>query len=338
MKAKFYFFFALCFLLLQSNLFAQVPGYILYVSDNEVDSGFVQLLQTEGYDLQLKGSAYSGLLTEQDHIDSCENAALIILSRNLATADFSSESTTDAADQWNGFDVPLISLSAWLMRSTRLQWFNSTQVNCNMDTISVTASGASHPIFEGITTTGLITFYDNDDGTKGSDWVGVVDNGPGNAIVLATDAAEENVAIALFESGLTFYDGTTQSPANDRIFFSAGKSDCGGASEPDALYNLNETGTTMFLNLVAEYVLKIGASVEESMATRVSVYPNPATDKVSIENMVNIEKIEIYSLSGNLIKTVEGKSTFDVSDFTQGMYMLKVYSGDEIRSSSFIKK
>ena len=78
-------------MLAQGVMFQQESGYILYVSDNDVDSGFVQLLQDEGYDVQLKGSAYSQLLTEQNQIDSAEGAALIILSRNLTTSDFSTD-------------------------------------------------------------------------------------------------------------------------------------------------------------------------------------------------------------------------------------------------------
>ncbi len=336
MKAKCYFFLALCFLFTHSGLLAQESGYILYVSDNNVDSGFVQLLQDEGYDVQLKGSAYSQLLTESAQIDSAAGAALIILSRNLATADF--DASGDAPTQWNGFDVPLISLSAWLMRSTRLQWFNSTQVDCNNDTIVVTSDGLTSPIFEGVETAGTISIYDDPDRTQGSDWVNITENGAGNAIVLAENVGAEQVAIALFESGQIFYEGTTQTPANDRIFFSAGKSDCGGASEPDALYNLNATGTTMFLNLVAQYVLKIGASVEEEMAHRISVYPNPATSQLSIEGDIVLDRIEIFDLAGNLIMTIEGKSTFDISGFAQGIYLLKIYSGSDVFSSRFIKK
>ncbi len=278
------------------------------------------------------------MLTEQAQIDSDEGAALIILSRNLATSDFSTESFSDVGDQWNGFDIPLICFSAWLMRSTRLQWFNSTQVDCNNDTIIVTADGLTSPIFESVETSGAISIYDDPDGKQGSDGVNITANGTGNAIVLAENVEGEQVAIALFQSGQIFYEGTTQTPANDRIFFAAGKSDCGGASEPDALYNLNETGTTMFLNLVSQYVLEIGASVEESMAHRVTLYPNPANNQLSIEGDIAIDRIEVYGLAGNLISTLEGKSTIDISGFAQGMYMVIVYSGNQVLSSSFIKK
>ena len=137
------------------------------------------------------------------------------------------------------------------MRSTRLHWFNSTQVDCNNDTIVVTADGLTSPIFEEVETSGAISIYDDADGTQDSDWVNITANGSGNALVLAENMAAEQDAIALFQSGQIFYEGTIQIPANERIFFVAGKSDCGGASEPDALFNLNETGTTMFLNLVS---------------------------------------------------------------------------------------
>ena len=341
MKTKLYSLFVFSCLLFSSSLFAQEAGYILYVTDNVVDSGFIQLLQAQDYDVQVKGTSYSKLL-DQASLDSVNGAALCILSRNCATSDFDPSANAGVADQWNGeVTVPLISLSPWLIRSNRLQWFNSTVVNCNNDTITVTFDGTGDLIFEGIKTDAPVPFYKNADGTQGSDWIDVTANGAGNATVLATDAGGVNIAIARFDGGLdNFYEGTTQHPANDRIWFSAGKSDCGGASEPDALYNLNETGEAAFLNLIAIYVLNPSNIIRSNYAdaVKLSVFPNPAQTNLNISlraDYAGTALVSIVDVVGKLVYQTttdlnRGKNNLklDVSDFASGMYTVNVNFND----------
>lgn len=337
MKAKFYFLFLLSSILAQTGLFAQLQqsGFIIYVSDNEVDSGFVQLLQEENFEVVLKGSEWSQMLTAEQ-LDSANAAALIILSRNLASTDFDPSANAGVDNQWNGINVPIVSLSPWIIRSNRLQWFNSTEVSCNNDTITVAM--ANDPVFNGINTDDPLPIYDDPDRVAGSDWMNVETNGPGNADVLATDADGNLIAMALFIDGTNFYSETSQVAGNDRLWFSAGKSDCGGAEEPDALYNLNADGEQMFLNLVDIYVAKIGASINQSMADQVNVYPNPVIDLVSIEGLAVIDMVEVVTLNGKIVKTVLNTTKFDVSELADGLYILKIHTGDNVLTSRFVKR
>lgn len=69
------------------------------------------------------------------------------------------------------------------------------------------------------------------------------------------------------------------------------------------------------------------------------VYPNPASDYLYISNTANLKRIEIYSITGQKVKTVE---TFDkkiqVSELPQGVYILTVErNSGEIFSSKFFK-
>jgi len=64
-------------------------------------------------------------------------------------------------------------------------------------------------------------------------------------------------------------------------------------------------------------------------------YPNPAADQVSIvklngDSPVNIERIEVFTLSGKLVKTyslAQNRSSLDISALATGMYLV-VLSGD----------
>jgi len=337
MKTKIFLALTMCFML-TFDLLAQQAGYILFVRDNDVDSGFVSLLQGQGFEVAVEGDDYSQML-EGAQIDSAEGAALIILSRNLITSDFDNGANPGVADQWNGFDVPLINMSAWLARSSRLQWFNSTAVSCSQDTIIVTEDGEDSDIFDDIEIDGAISFYDNADGTQGSDWIdNSADPAGNNGTIIATSQDGNNVAIAIWESGSNFYEGTEQTPADDRIFFAAGKSDCGSAVEPDALFNLNETGTAMFLNLVTMYVLQPGAAVNNDIAAKIKVIPNPADNMLTIDGITSYDAVEIYSLNGSLIKSFSNSDILDISGFAKGLYMIKIKAGTDVYTSKFIKK
>ena len=70
----------------------------------------------------------------------------------------------------------------------------------------------------------------------------------------------------------------------------------------------------------------IDAAIDASKA--VKVYPNPATDVVTVENVDNIDAVEIYNLAGAAVKadaTIEGsKATLSVDNLPAGAYILKV--------------
>lgn len=58
------------------------------------------------------------------------------------------------------------------------------------------------------------------------------------------------------------------------------------------------------------------------------IYPNPATDRIKITGEVT--QVDIYSVTGKLVHSSINKSTIDVSNFSKGLYLVKVTnkSGD----------
>ena len=71
------------------------------------------------------------------------------------------------------------------------------------------------------------------------------------------------------------------------------------------------------------------ASVDDVFASNLKIYPNPANDYLTIESKnIKIESIEIYSLLGQKMKSdLQLKSNrLDVSDLSNGLYLLKVNS------------
>jgi Secretion system C-terminal sorting domain len=64
-----------------------------------------------------------------------------------------------------------------------------------------------------------------------------------------------------------------------------------------------------------------------SSPVKISIYPNPATNFISINKDENVRDIAIFNLVGRKLKTfqnVEKDEHYDVSDLPVGMYLVQV--------------
>ena len=71
-------------------------------------------------------------------------------------------------------------------------------------------------------------------------------------------------------------------------------------------------------------------AIKEFNASTVSVFPNPTAGQLEINSEINlISKIEMYSISGKRIITIDDfstkQSTISLQELESGMYLLKVY-------------
>jgi len=83
---------------------------------------------------------------------------------------------------------------------------------------------------------------------------------------------------------------------------------------------------------VPDYLeIGVALNVSSNLLTSFSVYPNPASNQVSIQlkNSVEIESIQLFSISGKLVKTYsvltsEKNQNLSVSQLVAGVYFLQV--------------
>ncbi|HRE79067.1 MAG TPA: T9SS type A sorting domain-containing protein [Flavobacterium sp.] len=72
------------------------------------------------------------------------------------------------------------------------------------------------------------------------------------------------------------------------------------------------------------------------------LYPNPVTNdlNISIANFITVEQISIYSLIGQLVKSVDGSNvtTINMDDLTSGVYMVKIQTNQGVIDQKIIKK
>ena len=79
-----------------------------------------------------------------------------------------------------------------------------------------------------------------------------------------------------------------------------------------------------------------GFGVEENGEAMISVYPNPAHDKLFV-NAANIQRVELYNISGQLmISSTENE--INVSGLESGVYFIRVNCGENVFTERVIIK
>src|SRR5574343_127347 len=83
---------------------------------------------------------------------------------------------------------------------------------------------------------------------------------------------------------------------------------------------------------------QFNASVSE-LEQQASIFPNPFSTEVTIESELNIERVDIYSIAGQLVKSIEQPSaSLDLRELDPGMYLFKAYSEGEVVATKKLKK
>ena len=83
-----------------------------------------------------------------------------------------------------------------------------------------------------------------------------------------------------------------------------------------------------------DYTVIISNSVNQGITgdtgfnnSEMSIYPNPATDLISISGVDNIKSIKVYSILGSLEKEVFNTNQIDISELSSGIHLIKVDNG-----------
>ena len=98
-----------------------------------------------------------------------------------------------------------------------------------------------------------------------------------------------------------------------------------------------------FINMKAAIERLVVLSAEdENFSNGFVVFPNPANNLIKVKSLTNIEniKLELYNYLGKLIVSQESSeqtTELDISNLSQGMYILKISSGDKIGYKKILK-
>ena len=76
-------------------------------------------------------------------------------------------------------------------------------------------------------------------------------------------------------------------------------------------------------------VAEISSGIQEFESSSFSLYPNPVADILHISSEIDVEKVEIYSISGVLVKSVNGDvETINLSNLNKGAYIINIKTSE----------
>jgi hypothetical protein len=105
------------------------------------------------------------------------------------------------------------------------------------------------------------------------------------------------------------------------------------------VFDNSQTGFTHRFNIITKSKLLSASTLNE---VKLSVYPNPFSDEVSIMSGVAFDRVDVYNMLGALVISQPNTSSLnnrvDVSTLNSGMYVIKVYSNNEELGTFLTKK
>ncbi|WP_397444459.1 lamin tail domain-containing protein [Polaribacter sp. R77954] len=96
-------------------------------------------------------------------------------------------------------------------------------------------------------------------------------------------------------------------------------------------------------NIAISAVDKNVLSAKDFIASKnsIDIYPNPVNNRIYISSNNTIDKVLVYNIFGQMLyKSSENKSdaTIDVSNFAKGVYLVKVFTGENSMTKKIVKK
>lgn len=91
----------------------------------------------------------------------------------------------------------------------------------------------------------------------------------------------------------------------------------------------------------ATYMIDVAypAGIEDVTMENTTIYPNPATDVVNINTTETIQHVEIFNMQGQLVKVWnDAVNQISVKDLANGVYMLKLTTGNGVSMHKIVKK
>lgn len=69
----------------------------------------------------------------------------------------------------------------------------------------------------------------------------------------------------------------------------------------------------------------------------ISIFPNPASNFIQV-NSSDVNRIEVYSLAGQMVAACEGENMMDISALTAGTYIVRIYTPQGVQAQKLLKR
>ncbi|MDO9511030.1 MAG: T9SS type A sorting domain-containing protein [Bacteroidales bacterium] len=103
------------------------------------------------------------------------------------------------------------------------------------------------------------------------------------------------------------------------------------------------TGTPAIGDPKIVYSSMIGhTGIIDPNANKTKIYPNPMNGELNITNLNNVKRVEMYNLTGQMVKSVENVNehiTLNTNDLLSGMYFIRITGNNgSVSTSKVVKK
>jgi len=108
-------------------------------------------------------------------------------------------------------------------------------------------------------------------------------------------------------------------------------------SLPPATYVINK-GSVANLYYIKTSYATLGVP-QNTEASKLTLYPNPVSEKLYLSSNQKIENVQIYNLNGQLVKKISNPiESIDISHLTSGSYLVNVTTDQGLFSKMILKK
>jgi hypothetical protein len=313
------------------------------------DSSHIDELVAAGYNVTLFYNRTLGTASEAQ-MDTLNNADVIILGRSCDSGVFGGNDPADKV-AWNSVTKPILALSPYFVRNSRMNWFNTGSCKHYDDAGVVLKAIVEEPrdyVFSGLTLT------DDSLAWAVGPYDVLVTKEAGNGELLARSAVDTNVLFVRFDPWVEFYAGAGDQAAGYRTMLGNGNDNSADPNTGQKIYNYNNftiESKQVYLAEVARMV-KLG-TVERPTAVEderhdipisyelYQNYPNPFNPTTTIEFTLakfGRTTLTIYNVMGQVVETLVDREmtrgihriTFRADRYTSGIYFYKLKSGDHV--------
>ncbi len=240
----------LCFMFSATQTIAQS---IIFIANAEREAENIEFLERQGFNVEKFWPGDDITLAGQDTIDKLNAADLVIIGRSGPSTSFQNEKGV-----WNAITAPLMLICQWKARSSRLNWFPSTDAyhaNAGPPVAYAKIADPTDPIFANATIAPNSTMGYS---FPQHDFIRLrPTTTETNAEIVAT-YNDSTILIARFTTNVPFYPDAGDSAAGPRTYFGYGNDD-GKVDNPD-FFKLTKDAKAVFL---AEVCRMMGIPIQE---------------------------------------------------------------------------